>query len=148
MTRAAEARIDLSALQSNLLRVREVAPSSWAMAIIKANGYGHGMLRVAKGLASVDTSVDAFGVASIDEAIGLREGGISQPVLLLEGIFEAVELELVCRHHLAIVVHHDFHIDILENSKVPAPVPVWMKIDTGMHRLGFPPQAVARAGSA
>ena len=141
MTRAAEARIDLPALQSNLQRVRQVAPSSRVMAIIKANGYGHGMLRVAKGL----HAADAFGVASIDEAIALREGGISQPVLLLEGIFEVAELELVCRHHLAIVVHHGFHIDILENSKVPAPVPVWMKIDTGMHRLGFPPQAVAKA---
>ena len=141
MTRAAEARMDLSALQSNLQRVRNAAPSSRVMAIIKANGYGHGMLRVAKAL----VSADAFGVACLDEALWLRDAGIAQPVLLLEGFYEASELELICRHELAIVVHHEFQIGILEKSRVSAPVHVWLKIDTGMHRLGFDPQQVPNA---
>jgi len=141
MTRAAEARIHLSALQSNLQRVRTLALSSRVMAIIKANGYGHGMLRVAKALASAD----GFGVACLEEALALRDAGISQPILLLEGFYETSELELICKHGLAIVVHHDFQIDILEKSRLPTPIHVWLKIDTGMHRLGFSPQQVSRA---
>ena len=89
MTRAAEARIDLSALQSNLQRVRTAAPSSRVMAVIKANGYGHGMTRVARALATAD----AFGVACIEEAVLLRDAGIVQPILLLEGFYDATELD-------------------------------------------------------
>jgi alanine racemase len=141
MTRAAEARIDLSALQSNLQRVRKLAPAARAMAVIKANGYGHGMLRVARALAAAD----AFGVACLEEALSLRDAGITQPILLLEGFYDASELEPICRNELAVVVHQDFQIDILERSAIPAPIQVWLKIDTGMHRLGFDPRHVAHA---
>ena len=140
MTRAAEARVDLSALQSNLQRVRILAPSSRVMAIIKANGYGHGMLRVAQAL----ESADAFGVACIDEALFLRDAGISKPILLLEGFFEAPELELIRQYKLAVVVHHEFQLDMLEKTAMSAPIHVWLKIDTGMHRLGFRPEHVSR----
>lgn len=141
MTRAAEARIDLTALQSNLQRVKSTAPSSRVMAIIKANGYGHGILHVAKAL----VSADAFGVACIEEAQTLRDAGITRPILLLEGFFEASELELISEHDLEIVVHHELQLDILEKSRIPKPVHVWLKVDTGMHRLGFAPQQVSKA---
>lgn len=140
MTRAAEARIDLSALQSNLQRVRTLAPASQVMAVIKANGYGHGMLRVARAL----EAADAFGVACIDEAMSLRDAGISKPIVLLEGFFEAPELELIRQYELAIVVHHEFQLDMLEKTGMSTPVHVWLKIDTGMHRLGFKPLQVPR----
>ena len=141
MTRAAEARIDLSALQSNLQRVRSAAPSSKIMAVIKANGYGHGMTRVARALATAD----AFGVACIEEAVLLRDAGITQPILLLEGFYDTAELDPVCEYKLSVVVHQPYQIDILENSTVSAPVHVWVKIDSGMHRLGFDAQHVAHA---
>jgi len=141
MTRAAEARIDLSALQSNLQRVRSLAPASRVMAIIKANGYGHGMLRVAKAL----SAADAFGVACLEEALSLRDAGFTQPILLLEGFYETAELEPICRHNLTVVVHQGFQIDMLEKNALPAPIAIWLKIDSGMHRLGFDPQQAAQA---
>ncbi len=138
MTRAAEARIKLSALQSNLQRVKSLAPQSRVMAIIKANGYGHGMLRVAHSL----VSADAFGVACLEEALSLRDAGVTQPILLLEGFYDVPQLELISRHELAIVVHQAFQVDMLEKTPIPNPVHVWLKIDTGMHRLGFAPRQV------
>lgn len=139
MTRAAEARIDLTALRHNLARVREAARGVRVMAIIKANGYGHGMARVARVLAHGDDGVDAFGVASVDEAIALREAGIEAPVTLLEGFFEAAELAAVEYYRLSVVIHHAAQLDILETHPLSSSIPVWLKIDSGMHRLGFAP---------
>ncbi len=139
MARAAAALIDLDALRHNLQRVREAAPGRHVMAIIKANGYGHGMVRVARVLARADTSADAFGVASIDEAIVLREAGIETPITLLEGFFEAQELALIQRYRLGVVIHHAAQLDILEAHPLSTPIPTWLKIDSGMHRLGFAP---------
>ena len=139
MARAAAALIDLDALRHNLRRVREAAPGRHVMAIIKANGYGHGMVRVARALASADASADAFGVASIDEAIVLREAGIETPITLLEGFFEAQELALIQRYRLGVVIHHAAQLDILEAHPLSTPIPTWLKIDSGMHRLGFAP---------
>ncbi|MFQ5469590.1 MAG: alanine racemase [Gammaproteobacteria bacterium] len=133
MTRAAEALIDLQAIRHNLQRVRETAPTSKVIAIIKANGYGHGMARVASAL----QSVDAFGVSSLYEALKLREEGVQHPILLLEGIYEQAELVPVCQHNLSLVIHSHFQIEILENSGFTVPLNVWLKVDTGMHRLGF-----------
>lgn len=109
------------------------------MAIIKANGYGHGMTRVARMLAHGDGGVDAFGVASVDEAIALREAGIETPVTLLEGFFEAAELAAVEYYRLSVVIHHAAQLDILEAHPLSSSIPVWLKIDSGMHRLGFAP---------
>ncbi len=143
MTRAAEVRIDLAALRHNLARVREVAPQSWVMAMVKANGYGHGMVRVARALA--DASVDALGVASIDEAITLRETGITTPITLLEGFFETAELTLIQQHGFDVVIHHSTQLAILEATSLATPITVWLKVDSGMHRLGFAPEKVAEA---
>jgi alanine racemase len=145
MSRAAEAVIDLTALTANLEQVRRHVPGSHISAVIKANGYGHGMLRVARAL----QQVDAFAVASIDEALDLRLAGIDRPIVLLEGFFTVDELALIQRHRLTIVVHHEEQLRTLESITVgpqleaDTPLSVWLKLDTGMHRLGFPPSLTA-----
>ena len=130
--------LDLQALQHNLQRVREAAPGCRVMAAIKANGYGHGLARVARAL----TSADAFGVACLDEAIALREAGIEQPITLLEGFFHHDELPLIQQHDLQVMLHHAHQIETLESTALAKPLPVWLKVDTGMHRLGIRPESV------
>lgn len=132
-----KAVINLSAVRHNLLVAKQAAPESKCIAIIKADAYGHGMLKIAQAL----THADAFGVARIDEAIALRDAGITLPILLLEGFSTAEELELVSQYHLDSVVHHESQLFILEHSKVDA-ISVVLKIDSGMHRLGFNPDSV------
>ena len=136
--RAVRAVIDLDALRSNLARVRLAAPRSRVMAIIKADAYGHGMLPAARAL----SDADAFGVACLQDGLDLRGAGITQPITVLEGFFCASELPLMVSAGLAAVVHHPEQVDALERTALEAPLPVWIKIDTGMHRLGFEPQAV------
>ncbi|MDH5785796.1 MAG: alanine racemase [Chromatiales bacterium] len=132
--RRTEVSIDLAALRHNLQTLREAAPSSRIMAAIKANGYGHGLQRVAHTL----NNVDALGVACVEEAITLREAGITTPITLLEGFFHADELPLITRHGLEMVIHHARQIDILEQQSLSTTLRVWLKVDTGMHRLGVP----------
>ncbi|MEE8342868.1 MAG: alanine racemase [Gammaproteobacteria bacterium] len=136
MTRPARALIDLQALQSNFRRVRSAAPHSRIMAVVKSNGYGHGLIRVAKAL----PSADAFAVACLEEAMELREAGVRQTVVLLEGFFEPQELESISRLDLELVVHHASQLEVLEKATLAKPVSVWLKIDTGMYRLGFMPE--------
>lgn len=141
MTRSAQARIDLSALRHNFQRVRRSAPASRVLAVIKANAYGHGMVRVAQAL----DDADAFAVARLDEALVLRGAGVVKPIVLLEGFSAADELAALAQHNLETVVHHDFQIALLEQSRTHKPIPVWLKIDTGMHRLGIAPGNAAAA---
>lgn len=138
MTRPLRAHIDLAALGHNLLRARQAAPTSRIMAVVKANAYGHSMTRIAQALAA-----DGFGVACLEEALSLREAGIRQPITLLEGFFDADELEAVSRYRLQPVVHSEEQLRQLEAAALPQPIAVWMKIDTGMHRLGFAPGRAA-----
>lgn len=137
MTRPARAIVDAQALRHNLAEVRRRAPRARVMAIVKANGYGHGLVWVARTLAP---EVDAFGVAAIEEGLVLREAGITRPVCLLEGFFEPGELPLLAQHDLSPVVHHEPQVRALEAARLPRPLAVWIKIDTGMHRLGFAPE--------
>lgn len=139
MTRPVRALIDVKALRANLQRVREVAPGARVLAVIKANGYGHGMLRSVEAL----HESDAFGVASVEEGVVLRESGTAHPIVLLEGFFDPGELPELARHRLSIVVHHERQIRLLERADLPRPLTVWLKIDTGMHRLGFAPAEAA-----
>lgn len=132
--RRTEVSFDLAALRHNLKRLREFAPDSRIMAAIKANGYGHGLERVAHTL----TDVDALGVACVEEAVALREAGITTPITLLEGFFHADELADICEHQLELVIHHTQQIDVLEQYKLNSPLRIWLKVDTGMHRLGVP----------
>lgn len=139
MTRPAQVILDLPALRHNLVRVRQLAPGRRIMAVIKANAYGHGMVKAAKALGDAD----AFAVACLDEAVILREAGISQPLVVLEGFFDAAELPLLTRHQLITVVHHDDQVALLEHNPLSAPLSVWIKVDSGMHRLGVAPDKLA-----
>ena len=133
MSHAVEARIDLTALGYNVRKVRELAPGRKIMAVIKANAYGHGMVRVAGAL----EGVDALAVARVDEAVMLRDAGIDRPIVLLAGFFDTAELDAVIAYGLHVVVHHEYQLCLLEQAHVKQPLPVWLKVDTGMHRLGI-----------
>jgi alanine racemase len=126
--------VDRAALRHNLARVRAAAPGRRVIAIVKADGYGHGLLTVADGLGEAD----AFGVACPDEGLRLRRHGVVKPVLLLEGFFEAEEIDLAAHHDLDLVLHHPWQVAALERARLPRRVRVWVKLDTGMNRLGFP----------
>ncbi len=137
--RHTQVHIDLPALRHNLLQVRRLAPHSKVMAAIKANGYGHGLERVALAL----PEADAFGVACIDEALQLRSIGIEQPIILLEGFFHVDELPQAEQYGFDLVLHHPSQVDKLSQHRFHQPIRVWLKIDTGMHRLGVAPEEVA-----
>jgi len=103
MTRPTRAMLDAQALRHNVTEVRRRAPRSRIMAIVKANGYGHGLVWVAKTLAD---AVDGFGVAAAEEGVVLREAGIAKPISLLEGFFDPDELPLLAEYDLAPAIHH------------------------------------------
>nr|VFJ62701.1 MAG: alanine racemase [Candidatus Kentron sp. FM]VFJ63141.1 MAG: alanine racemase [Candidatus Kentron sp. FM]VFK14579.1 MAG: alanine racemase [Candidatus Kentron sp. FM] len=136
-----QARIDLTALGHNLATVRRHAPGTRVLAVIKSNGYGHGLLRVAEAL----SGADGFAVTNGEEALALREAGIRGRVLVLEGFSCPQELETLAAHGVDTVVHHESQIRMLEKAGAGPPVRVWLKIDTGMHRLGLPPAGSADA---
>jgi len=136
MSRPARAILDAQALRHNLAEVRRRAPRARVMAIVKANAYGHGLVWAARALAP---DVDAFGVAAAEEGLVLREAGITRPICLLEGFFDPAELALLSAHDLSPVVHHEAQVRALETARLARPLAVWIKVDTGMHRLGFPP---------
>lgn len=127
------ATIDASALRNNLAVVRRLAPSSRIVAVVKANGYGHGMIRVARALADAD----GLGVARLADAVALREAGISQRILLLEGVFGAEQFALAAKEHCEIVVHSPEQLDVLEQFSGSHRFVVWLKLNSGMNRLGF-----------
>lgn len=133
MYRPAKALIHLPALAHNLALAKQIAPQSKVLAVIKANGYGHGITRVAQQL----SGADAFGVASIEEAMLLRQKGFLHRILLLEGLFSSAELPVIVQNRLDLVIHSDYQLEWLLNSKIDTQLTVWIKVDTGMHRLGF-----------
>jgi len=141
MTRPTYMTIDVSALKHNYIRIQQLAPRSKILAMVKANAYGHGIKRVAQAL----TDAHAFGVASLDEALMLRDAGIKQDIVLMEGVFEAHELREAAHYNCKLVVHHDSHLDMLESHTLTRPLDVWLKMNTGMHRLGFPAEKVQKA---
>lgn len=138
------ATIDAAALRNNLAVVRRLAPRSRVVAAIKANAYGHGLVPVARALANAD----ALGVARIEEALRLREAGIDQSVLLLEGVFCAAQLALAAQHRFEIVVHTPEQLAMLQQYSGAHRFIVWLKLDTGMNRLGFELDEFAAAHAA
>ncbi|EGR1583877.1 alanine racemase [Vibrio parahaemolyticus] len=134
--KAAKACIDLSALQHNLQRVKAQAPESKVMAVVKANGYGHGLRHVAIHA----NHADAFGVARIEEALQLRACGVVKPILLLEGFYSPGDLPVLVTNNIQTVVHCEEQLIALEQADLETPVVVWLKIDSGMHRLGVRPE--------
>lgn len=128
-----QVEVSAAALRGNLARIRELAPRSRVMAVVKANAYGHGLVTTALCLADAD----AFGVARLQEALVLRGAGIGKPVVLLEGVFDAEQLAEAARHRLEVVVHCEEQLQLLERTPADAGFTLWLKIDTGMNRLGF-----------
>ncbi|HEC52128.1 hypothetical protein LCGC14_0180200 [marine sediment metagenome] len=137
--RPAHALIDLNALRQNYLLAKSLSGQR-ALAVIKANAYGHGAVQCAEALADI---ADGFAVACIEEALELRAAGVSKPILLLEGWFEADELPLLAEHNLWAVLHHAEQLNQLEQTELAAPLHIWLKLDTGMHRVGFSPTEYA-----
>ncbi|MGK2946746.1 MAG: alanine racemase [Candidatus Malihini olakiniferum] len=133
--KTATAVISRRALRHNMQRVRQLAPNSRLVAVIKANAYGHGAVECANTL----QDADCFGVARLSEALALRKVGIKKPILLLEGFFLANDLPLLVQHQLESAVHSIEQLAALEQTDLPHPLTVWMKLDTGMHRLGVRP---------
>jgi alanine racemase len=138
MSRPAKVVINLSALRHNFSRIRTLAPDSRIMAIVKADAYGHGLSHIAQSL----ENADAFGVACLEEARELRQANIKQRINLLEGPYAGEELVEISELGLDIVVHDISQVEMLEQSQLNRPIDVWLKIDTGMHRLGFLPDLV------
>lgn len=133
MTRPILATIHTDALRHNLAVARRHAPNSRMMAVIKANGYGHGLLRVASAL----RDAEGFAVLNVSEGIALREAGYTQQtILLLEGLFSADELAVAAQHKLAIVVHSEPQLMMLETARGLPAIDVFLKVNTGMNRLG------------
>ncbi len=141
MARPLIARIDTAALAHNLGVAKAAAPKSKAYAVVKANGYGHGLARVARGL----RAADGFAVLSIEEAALLRGEGYSHPIVLLEGFFHPDELPEIARLRLRPVIHRQDQAEILARARLEHRIDVLLKTDTGMHRLGLPPKRLADA---
>lgn len=132
--RPACASLDGDALRHNLGEVRKHTQAR-IMAIIKANGYGHGLVWVAQNL----PDADSFGVASLEEGLELRAAGITNNICLLEGFFESTEIPLILSERLTPVIHEPHQVTALRRFQATgAALDVWIKVDTGMHRLGFP----------
>ena len=133
--RPAHALIDLDALRHNY-RLARALSGARALAVVKADAYGHGAVRCAQAL---ETEADGFAVACIEEALLLREAGIRAPILLLEGFFEADELTLIEQHDLWCVVHAQWQVEAIEQARLSRPITLWLKLDSGMHRVGLYP---------
>lgn len=129
--------IDNAALLHNFAKVKEQAPASFVLAMVKSNAYGHGLADIAQVL----KESAGFGVACLKEAATLRQSGIKAPIVLMPGVYNHKELELVAKYQLEVVVHEPFQAKLLESIS-SAPLTVWLKLDTGMHRLGLAPQKV------
>jgi len=136
MLAAASVELSAAALLHNVKKAREYAPKSKLIAVIKANAYGHGALKVAQIL---ESDVDGFAVARLTEGLVLRKAGIKARIVVLQGFTQADELGLFQRHCLDAVVHAAHQVELLENTDLTGVMTAWLKIDTGMNRLGIHP---------
>ena len=141
MPRPIRATIHLSALRNNFGVARRRAPQARPLAVIKANAYGHGLLRVAGAL----RDADGFAVLDVDDAVRLRQTGHGRRVLLLEGFFDPLDLPQFSEHRLTAVVHTMEQVAMLERTRLQSRIDVFLKVNTGMNRLGFAPDSVRPA---
>lgn len=132
--RRTKAIINTQALRQNCRNMHAFAPDSKVLATVKADAYGHGALTVARALQGC---AEQLGVAFIDEALDLRQAGIELPIVLLDGCFSEAELDLCCQHHFIPVIHNTEQVQELLAATLSKPLVVWLKLDTGMHRLGL-----------
>lgn len=133
MSRPTVAHIRLDAFRHNY-RVSKQRHGGKALAVIKANAYGHGAVKCAQAIAD---EADGFAVACLEEALQLRQAGIKNSILLLEGFFETTELPEIVANDLWIVVHAEWQVEILLAAKLQTPLHIWLKMDSGMHRVGL-----------
>lgn len=141
MPRPILATLDTSALADNLAVVRQRAPRAKAWAVVKANAYGHGLARVFPEL----QAADGFALLDLEEALLLRELGWAGPILLLEGFFKSSDLTMIDRYGLSTAVHCEEQLRMLEMHHATRPINVFLKMNTGMNRLGFRPAQFRRA---
>lgn len=145
MTHRIRATIDRSALAHNLAIARQHGNGARVLAMIKANAYGHGLVETAAAL----LDADAFGVTDIDEAEALRAGGIDKPIVILQGLIDRSEIPRVAEQGFQLFVPRLEHLAWLEEDlaklELPAPLTFWLKLDSGMGRLGIAPQDYAAA---
>jgi len=139
MPRPLRAVVDIGALASNYALARRLAPRARAFATVKANGYGHGTRRVERALADAD----GFAVCEIEQAVALRTRARAahrdRPVLLLEGFFSSRDLRTCAREGISTVVHDRAQVEMLEGTRIDSPLDVFVKMNSGMNRLGFAP---------
>ncbi|CCG87446.1 Alanine racemase [Erwinia piriflorinigrans CFBP 5888] len=138
MSRPIVATINRAALRQNLAIARQAAGGSRLWSVVKANAYGHGLDRVWQSLAETD----GFALLNLEEAILLRERGWKKPILLLEGFFHPTDLEILDRYRLTTSVHSNWQINALSQAKLSAPLDIYLKMNSGMNRLGFQPDQV------
>ncbi len=151
MSRPIRATISLPALRHNYWLAKRTAPRSKVLAVVKADAYGHGIERVARAL----DRADGFATLEIDGAVALRERHPAVPIVLLEGFFQPAELAVIRAAALGVVVHCEEQLRMIESERRGPPLDVWLKVNTGMNRLGFAPHAfrdalerVRKSGSA
>lgn len=135
------AEVDLAAIEGNVRTLCALVAPTPLCAVVKADGYGHGLERVARALGGAD----AFGVAAMSDAERLRAVGLSQPIVLLSGFNEPADIPRLRELAVDTVVHHASQLEILEQAEPGEPIRCWLKLDTGMHRLGFAPEAAHTA---
>jgi alanine racemase len=138
MPRPIFAQVNLAALRSNLAKARERAPGTQTLAVVKANAYGHGLLRVLPAL----EAADGLALLELDAAVRLRAVHYTRRVLLLEGFFAVAELPEIAARRLAIAIHHEDQVRMLETTRLDRPLEVFLKVNTGMNRLGVAPASV------
>ena len=144
MPRPIRATISAAAFAHNLAVAREHAGAARIWAVLKANAYGHGLLRAAQALAAAD----GFAVLDFVEALRLRNAGVAKPILMLEGFFKAEDLPLLVRHRLTPVIHNIEQVELLKKASPASPLDVYLKINSGMNRLGFTMENVGLAWNA
>lgn len=139
MSRPTRIVIDANALVHNVSRIRHLAPQQKLIAMVKANAYGCGLSKVVPVL---ENHVDAFGVACLEEALAVRALGVNTPCILFQGFFNQDELNLASEKQFSCVIHQHQQINLLRNTLLTKPISIWIKVNTGMNRLGFKPDEV------
>lgn len=145
MSRPTRLVIEPTALLHNLEHIKRLAPQQKVIAMIKANAYGCGVGVVAPIL---DGKVHAFGVACLEEALIIKALNCQTPCILFQGIFSSDELKVVAAHQFGCVLHQPYQLEWLLNTPLPNPIKLWVKVDTGMGRLGFKIEEIPKVISA
>ncbi len=140
MARPIYAQVSLPALRGNVARARELAPDTELLAVVKANAYGHGLMRVLPAL----SEADGLALVELDAAIALRAEHYVRRILLIEGFFAPAELPEIAARRLAVVVHNEDQVRMLEHAKLERPLEVFVKVNSGMNRLGVAPAHATR----